>query len=91
MCGHTADTARPSISKPLTKQYISSVEQLTNNQYLSENPIASHVSTSTPLVSRERNSVEQPIEREPQQQSGQQQTHDNGRDKPLGAHTVRLW
>jgi hypothetical protein len=35
-------------------------------------------SSKAPLTSRERNSVEQPTEREPQQQSGQQQTHDNG-------------
>ena len=31
---------------------------------------------------------EQPSEREPQQQSGQQQAHDNGRDELLQAHTA---
>src|SRR5215472_3439411 len=32
---------------------------------------------------------EQPSEREPQQQSGQQQAHDNGKDELPQAHAVR--
>jgi len=45
---------------------------------------------SASLTNRQRNNVEQPTEREPQQQSGHQQAHDNGRDELLQAHAVRF-
>jgi len=41
-------------------------------------------------TNRHCNSVEQPTEREPQQQSGQQQARDNGRDELPQAHAVRF-
>ena len=41
------------------------------------------------LTNGQRNSVEQPTKREPQQQSGQQQAHNNGRNKLPRAHVVR--
>ena len=41
------------------------------------------------LTNGQRNSVEQPTERKPQQQGGQQQAHDNGRDEVPQAHNER--